>query len=369
MSVTCQTVIKAVEALAPARLAESWDNIGLLIGNPTQLVRGVIVALDVDAEVLQLALDNKADLIVAHHPLIFKGITSLRQDTPQGELLCRIVQNKIAVIAAHTNLDSAQGGVNDALAAALGLKQTAPLLHKNSERLYKLAVFVPEEYLVTVRTAIGDAGAGHIGLYSHCTFSAKGEGTFLPLSGAKPYVGQPGRLEQTAEYKLETIVTESVRSKVIAAMLDAHPYEEVAYDLYALVDSDSATGMGRIGVLEQPMCLQQFATMIKDRLQVSTLKAAGDPHTLVRSIAVCGGSGSDFVWQAKQAGADVLVTGDIKYHEAQQAVAQGLAVVDAGHFATEYPVVPHLATYLSTCASKEKWNVSIIPAQQKDVFW
>lgn len=369
MSLTCQTVMNALEELAPARLAESWDNVGLLVGYPEQPVRAIVIALDVDADVVEFALAHGANLIVAHHPVIFKAISTLRQDTPQGDLLFRLIQNQIAVIAAHTNLDAAQGGVNDALAAALGLKQTTPLLRTHDERLYKLAVFVPEQQLEAVRTAMGNAGAGHIGVYSHCSFSVKGEGAFLPLSGATPFIGQQGRLERVAEYKLETCVTKNIHQKVLAAMLSAHPYEEVAYDLYALENTGPAFGVGRIGVLDQAMSLRQFTAMTKDRLAVSSIKAAGSPDTLIRSVAVCGGSGAGFAAQARQAGADVLVTGDVKYHEAQQAIGLGLALVDAGHFATEYPVVAYLAKYLATCSERQKWDISINSPIAKDIFW
>jgi dinuclear metal center YbgI/SA1388 family protein len=361
--------MNALEELAPARLAEKWDNVGLLVGYPEQPVRAIVIALDVDSDVVEFALAHGANLIVAHHPVIFKGITTLRQDTPQGDLLCRLIQNQIAVIAAHTNLDAAQGGVNDALAAALGLKQATTLLHTHAERLYKLAVFVPEQQLEAVRTAMGDAGAGHIGVYSHCSFSVKGEGVFLPLSGATPFIGEEGRLERVAEYKLETCVTENVRQQVLDAMLSAHPYEEVAYDLYALENTGPAFGMGRIGILDQSMSLRQFTAMVKDRLDVSAIKAAGRPDALIRSVAVCGGSGAGFAARAKQAGADVFVTGDVKYHEAQQAIAQELAMVDAGHFATEYPVIAYLEKYLATYSEKQEWNVPIISSPSKDIFW
>jgi putative NIF3 family GTP cyclohydrolase 1 type 2 len=206
-------------------------------------------------------------------------------------------------------------------------------------------------------------------VYSHCSFSAKGEGVFLPLTGATPFIGRQGCLERVAEYKLETCVTEAVRQPVLDAMLAAHPYEEVAYDLYALENTGPAFGMGRIGILDQSMSLRQFTALIKERLAVSAIKAAGSPDALIRSVAVCGGSGAGFAVQAKQAGADIFVTGDVKYHEAQQALALGLAMVDAGHFATEYPVIAHLVNYLTAVAEKQPVNIPVIAARQKDTFW
>ena len=353
MSLICQDVLQVLEELAPRRLAAGWDNVGLLVGSPMQPVTSVVVALDVDSTVVDFALAQGANLIVAHHPVIFKPISSLRQDTPQGELLYRLIRHDIAVICCHTNLDAALGGVNDALAAALGLEQLRPLLGE-SEKLYKLAVFVPETHMTAVQAAMGNAGAGHIGGYSHCSFSAKGEGSFLPQDGAKPFIGEPGRLERVVEYKLETIVTESVRRQVLEAMLSAHPYEEVAYDLYELANTAAGWGFGRIGLR---------------RLPAGVVKAAGNPDGLVRTVAVCGGSGAEFIKQAQQAEADVYLTGDVKYHEAQQAVAQGLAVVDAGHFGSEYPVVSQLTQYLSGWLKQRQSPATVLPAAAADIFW
>ena len=369
MSATCQTVISALEKLAPVHLAESWDNIGLLIGHPSLDLSGIVIALDVDMDVLEFAVEHKANLIIAHHPVIFKGITSLRADTFQGELLCRLVQQKIAVIAAHTNLDAAWGGVNDALSAVMGLKQVAPLLRTHSEKLYKLAVFVPENHLEAVRAAMGAAGAGHIGVYSHCSFCAKGEGAFLPLAGAKPFIGSQGRLELVNEYKLETIVTEYTSRQVIEAMLSAHPYEEVAYDLYLLANETAGVGIGRIGQLEKAMTLRQFVTKVSDSLGANSVKAVGNPEMTIQTVALCGGSGAGLLCQAKKAGADVYLTGDVKYHEAQQAAALKLALVDAGHFATEFPLVDCLKSYLSSCSQAQKWDIPLYPAPGKDIFW
>lgn len=369
MSVSCQTIIDMLEKFAPASLAESWDNIGLLVGYPEQPVKGIVVALDVDSDSIDFALSCGANLIVSHHPVIFKGITSLRQDTQQGNLLCRLIENQIAVITAHTNLDSAHGGVNDALATAIGLEQVIPLQRNHAERLYKLAVYVPEQQLELVRTAMGDAGAGHLGVYSHCSFSVKGEGVFLPLAGAVPFIGEQGTMERVSEYKIETIVSETVRRQVIAAMLAAHPYEEVAYDLYALENKGNVCGLGRIGVLKQPMKLHEFAIMVKECLQVSTVKIAGHLDDMITTVAVCGGSGADLIAQATEAGADVFVTGDVKYHEVQQAISMGLSLIDAGHFATEYPVLKCLTTYLSQHLDKVADNIPIAASPARDISW
>ena len=369
MSTICRTVINALDALAPVRLAEKWDNVGLLVGSPNQSVNRIVVSLDVNHSVIDFAEKTGANLIVAHHPVIFKPITAIRQDTPQGELLYRLIQQDISVIAAHTNLDAARGGVNDALAHAIELKDTAPLTSIQGEQLYKLAVFVPEDYLEQIRSAIGSAGAGHIGQYSNCSFSAKGEGTFLPLMSAKPFIGTNGELEKVSEYKLETIVPESLCRKVIARMLSAHPYEEVAYDLYKLENTATLEGQGRIGRLPLPVCLRQFAEIVKAKLKANIIKTVGNPESVIQTVALCGGSGAEFISMAKQAGADVYLTGDIKYHDAQQALSLGLSLVDAGHFSTEVLVIKRLVEYLSTCSQGQQWGIQVYAAPEADVFW
>ena len=225
MSIKCQVVIEAMEQLAPRRLAESWDNVGLLIGSPTQNINKIIVTLDVTPAVVDFAIQNSVDMIIAHHPLIFKGITNIRLDLPQGLLLSRLLKADIAVFASHTNLDITQGGVNDVLADKFKLVNTKPLTLTYTEKLFKLAVFIPRTHVEEVRSAIMNAGAGHIGNYSHCAFQTEGIGMFMPLSGTKPFLGKPGKLEYVPEYCLETIVPEGISKKVISAMLKAHPYE------------------------------------------------------------------------------------------------------------------------------------------------
>lgn len=369
MSVKCQTILDSLNKLAPSYLAESWDNVGLLIGNPSHVIRGVAVALDVDMNTVKQAVEQGANLIIAHHPLIFEGITSIRQDKPQGDLLWQVIQNDIQVIAAHTNLDAAWNGVNDALAESIGLKDVRPLMQTYREKLFKLAVFVPASHAERVRSAMGDAGAGHIGAYSHCSFQTQGEGEFLPLSGANPFLGSPGQLERVSECKIETIVDECRCSQVVEAMLTAHPYEEVAYDLYPLVNAGKAVGIGRIGTLDQQLSLRDFAGLVKTRLGANIVKVSGKPDSLIQTVAVCGGSGADFISRAKAAGADALITGDVKYHEGQEAAGLGLAVIDAGHFATEYPVVAKLVDYLSACSKQAGWDVFIHPVNGQDIFW
>lgn len=369
MPVKCQVVMDAIEKLAPRRLAESWDNVGLLLGSPAQTIHKVLLTLDVTEEVVEKAVQDGIDLIIAHHPLIFKSIHAIRTDLPQGKILSALLKSNIAVYAAHTNLDITTGGVNDALASALQLQDVQPLAISSTEKLCKLVVFIPPTHVEVVREAITEAGAGHIGKYSHCTFLTNGTGTFLPLEGSKPFIGESGKMEYIEESRLETIFPEKMSRRVIKAMLQAHPYEEVAYDVYQLENKGIGSGLGRIGKLSAPMSFADFAIQVKTALGIDSVNVAGAPGGVVKKVAVCGGTGAGLLHKAAFAGADVLVTGDVKYHEAQEAAAIGIGMIDAGHFATEQPVLLHLKKYLYQCANEGKWSVDIqIDEVNKDVF-
>lgn len=369
MSVKCQVVMEAMEALAPRHLAEEWDNVGLLVGSPAKEVHKILVALDVTPEAVELAIKEGADMIVAHHPLIFKAMKHLRTDLPLGSLLAKLLKQDMVVYAAHTNLDIAAGGVNDALAAALGLIDLDILSTTSSEKLVKLVVYVPETHTDAVREAITQAGAGYIGRYSHCTFQSTGLGKFLPLAGTNPYLGTIGKLETVEEVRLETIMPEKISRKVIRAMLKAHPYEEAAYDVYPLFNQGKASGLGRIGKLLSAMSLADFAAKIKTDLRLNAVHVVGSPEKTIRKVAVCGGAGTSLISKAAFAGADVLVTGDIGYHDGQTALATGIALVDGGHFATERVAVPCVAEYLNKCARENKWGLEVIEdTGSTDVF-
>jgi len=346
MPVSIQTVINLLEKLAPKKLAYEWDNAGLQLGSPQGETSAVYVTLDVTEQTLAEAESLGARLVISHHPLFFKPLKAVRTDLPAGRIVQKALAANMTVYAAHTNLDLAKGGVNDALAARLGLVETTVLRQDGRQELEKIVVFVPQGHEDNVHRAMSAAGAGWIGKYSHCSFQVPGTGTFLPREGAKPFLGEEGKLEKAAEIRLETIVPADLRKRVVRAMLDAHPYEEVAYDVYPLRNEGEAYGLGRIGVLQQPCSLPDFCRLVKDRLQIPFLRVAGGTDRLVRKVAVCGGAGSDLLQAAAFAGADVLVTSDVKYHEAQEAWTTGVAIIDAGHDATERVIVPVLSDYL-----------------------
>jgi len=356
-------MFKLVEDLAPRRLAESWDNPGLQVGDPRSVVDRVMLALDVNIIVAAEAAQTGAGLIITHHPLFIKPCRSVRLDRPDGELLSYLLGNNITVYSAHTNLDNAAGGVNSVLAEMLGLKDVSVMSPAGRERYLKLAVYVPSGHVEEVRNALSGAGAGWIGNYSHCTFMTPGTGTFKPLEGTNPYIGRTGELERVAEYKLETIVPSGKADAVVRAMREAHPYEEAAYDLYPLENPGPVYGPGMVGSLPRPVTLRQCAAKVKEGLRLPVLRLGGALESDVQRIAVCGGSGADLWPEALKAGADVLVTGDVKYHAAQDMLAAGIKFIDAGHYGTEMAVMPALRGFLAERCRAAGMKVEIIISQ------
>lgn len=369
MQISVQTLIRYLEQLAPQRLAYDWDNVGLQLGSSHGVVRKILVALDVDESVLFEAIGMGADFIVTHHPFIFRPISAIRTDLPQGRLIEKALQSGIRIYAAHTNLDVAQGGVNDVLAEIFGLTDTDILRRSGQEDYEKLVVFVPQEHTDNVRNALAAAGAGWIGNYSHCTFSAPGTGTFMPREGANPYAGKLGKLEKAQEVRLETILPATLRNQVVRAMMKAHPYEEVAYDLYPLITGGKPYGIGRVGKIQEPCSLQELCNLVKEKLQVGSLHVAGAMTRTIKKVAVCGGSGGDLIHAASFAGADVLITGDLKYHEARDAQAVNLSVIDAGHDATERVIVPVLCRYLRQSLHSDGCQAEVIASKVDTAPW
>lgn len=360
MPVEVGEIIRLVEEAAPLYLAEKWDNSGFQLGDPGYKITRVLLALDVTMAVAAEAREKGAGLIVSHHPLFFKPVKTIRFNSTEGELIHTLIANQICVYSAHTSLDLAEGGVNTALAQVLGLKELSVLQEAGRDAYFKLAVFVPVDYLDQVRSAVTEAGAGWIGNYSHCTFSSPGKGTFKPLSGTNPFIGNIGEIEQVEEIRLETIVPARLVNKVLQAMLKAHPYEEVAYDLYRLENPGVAYGLGKVGVLPQVMPLGRFAEKVKDSLGLTGLRFGGRLEEKVCKIAVCGGSGADLWEAALSCGADTLVTSDIKYHTAQQILAAGLKFVDPGHYGTEAMVLPVLQKLLQSRCRELNMDIEII---------
>ncbi|MEW9500448.1 Nif3-like dinuclear metal center hexameric protein [Jeotgalibacillus marinus] len=324
-------IIQLFEQFSPKKLAVEGDPIGLQIGRLNQPVEKVLVALDVLEEVVDEAIERNAKLIIAHHPIIYRPLRSLQTDQPSGRIIAKLIKHDIAVYVAHTNLDVTEGGVNDWLAEALELKNTSVLSPTTEDRLKKMVVFVPVQHADNVRQAMTNAGAGHISDYAHCTFTSLGTGRFMPKENATPFIGHANHIEQVEEVRIETVMYESFQSKVVSAMKTAHPYEEVAYDLYEEDRPGNQLGLGRVGVLNESMTLGQFTEHVKNKFDVPALRFVGNPADQVKKVAVLGGTGNKYMKAAKFSGADVYVTGDVDYHIAHDAMMMGLNIVDPGH--------------------------------------
>ena len=345
--ITVQHVITLMEQLAPHSYAESWDNVGLMVGDRNVVVTGVVTTLDVTEETVEYAIEQNCNLIVSHHPLIFKGLKQISCDTAQGRTINKLIQHKIAVYSAHTNLDIAPGGLNDMLAKQLGLIDIKGFIKTGEEALYKVTTFVPESSADAVRLAMGDAGAGRIGNYKYCSFSLHGEGRFVGNEDSHPVIGSAGALTVAPEVQVNAIVDGTHLSEVVAAMKSAHPYEEVAYEVLNIVEPTSSTQyLGRVGRLPNALNLDSFREWVQEALPDANIRFAGIVPKAIQSIALCSGAGAEFIKDAARLHIDAYITGDVKYHEAQMAKELGLLVVDAGHFGTESIVAHGLRDYL-----------------------
>jgi dinuclear metal center YbgI/SA1388 family protein len=354
-----QDLTGLLHTLYPLHLAESWDNVGLQVGDPAGEVTRVLVCLDPSERALEEAASAGAQALITHHPLIFKPLSTLSPTDETGRILFRAVQQGIAVLCAHTNLDRGRNGLNDWLAQRLGVEEAKPLTAGDDD-LLKLVVFVPAGYEGRVAQALFRCGAGHIGEYDSCSFQTPGTGTFRPGSEANPFLGEKGRLERAAEIRLETVISRHRLGRTLERMFKAHPYEEPAYDLIPLANRRTDIGLGRVGRLPHPLPLHDFARRVKEALGTHSLRIVGDEHQPVHKIALCGGSGATLYSEARRQGADVLVTGDIKYHDARRAETEGMALIDAGHFATEHLMVPHLAATLGHAAQERGLPITFI---------
>ncbi|GGJ19486.1 Nif3-like dinuclear metal center hexameric protein [Paenibacillus hunanensis] len=357
-----QTVIQYMEQFAPKSIAVPDDRIGLQLGSLQKEITGVLVALDVTDAVVDEAIAKGANLIIAHHAIIFRPLKSLQTSTPMGKLYEKLIKHDIAVYISHTNLDIAEGGVNDWMADALGLRQTVPIEQTSSDDYLKLVTFVPQSHLDAVRSAVWATGAGHIGAYSHCGFTTAGTGTFLPEEGTQPFSGEQGRLEHASEVRFETIIPSSLKNKAVQALIKSHPYEEVAYDLYPLALPGKAYGLGRVGKLDEPVTLAEFVNTVKQGLDVKTVRVVGDLERTVKKAAVLGGSGSRYVNGALFKGADVIVTGDIDYHTAHDALMAGIAIIDPGHN-TEKIMKPGVAGVLRARLEADKYDTPVYASE------
>ena len=340
MTVSVGDVLAVLEAAYPPATAESWDAVGLVCGDRREAVSRALFCVDPDESTVDEALEVGAQLLVAHHPLLLRGVTGVPADHPKGALVHRLIRGGVALFTAHTNADAADPGVSDALAAALGLVVTGPLSPAPARELDVLATYVPVERAQRVLAALHAAGAGAIGDYRDAAWLVDGVGQFRPVGGANPAVGEVGSLERLPETRLEVVLDRRRRADVVAALRAAHPYEEVAFNLNEIADVPSRTGIGRVGELAEAEPLRVFARRVADALPATAwgVRAAGDPERPVRRVAVCGGAGDGYLSAAVQAGVDAYVTSDLRHHPAGEHLARGgPALVDVAHWAGEWP--------------------------------
>ena len=357
MSLHVTDILQAFEEWAPTWAAWEKDNVGLQVGNQLQNVTKILITLDVTKQIVAEAIAKKTELIISHHPLLFRPQSSITTSDTVGELVLQLAEHKISLFSAHTNLDFTQGGVSFALAETLGLKNIrflSPL--KNS--LTKIAVFIPEGHLEQVMHAMIQAGAGIIGKYSSCSFGTKGIGTFRGSPSSNPFKGKRQSLEFVEEIRLEMIMPRARVNGVITAMKKVHPYEEIAYDIYNVENPNPNFGMGAFGTLLKPQPLGRFLRFVKRTLGSGTLRFTGRTTNEVQNIAVCSGAGSDLLSDAIAAKADVFITADVRYHAFHTAEGS-IALVDAGHWETEQIVLKPIADRIRSIARKANEPLTI----------
>ena len=325
-------VIEHLEKLASPNLQEDYDNSGLILGHAGEDIKGVMVSLDCTEEVMDEALKNDCNLLITHHPLLFKAIKRLTGKTYVERCLIKAIKNDLAIYAIHTNLDSVPHGVSGTMAEKLGLLNTM-ILRPGRSPLKKLVTFCPVEQADEVRKAIFKAGAGHIGNYDHCSFNAEGRGTFRAGEESNPYVGKKGEDHSEAEVRIESIFRVGDQAGLIRALLEAHPYEEVAYDIYPLDNVDTGTGFGLMGDLPEELGSRAFLSLLKSRFHTGVIRHS-EYGGKIRKVAVCGGSGAFLIDDALAGNADAYVTGDIKYHDFFES-SGNMMLADIGHFESE----------------------------------
>jgi dinuclear metal center YbgI/SA1388 family protein len=359
MEATIADIIKAMETIAPSWLAEEWDNVGLQIGQKNWPVRTIWVALDPTPQVVGDACRNGVDLLITHHPLIFQPLRSIQLERPEGSIIQTALQAQMAIFSAHTNFDNVNDGLNDALARRIGLEDLKVLRKSGQAETYKLVVYVPVGYEKGILGALFESNAGEIGSYTGCSFRSKGKGTFKPDTSSKPFSGKIGEISHVDEVRIETRVRNNDLSRIVEHIRRHHPYETMAYDIYPLFTAENQHGTGRIGVLDKKMDLLSFALSIKKKLDLNSIKVAGNHELEVKTAAVCTGSGSSLLNDFIASEAHVYISGDLGYHAARTIEAANLGLIDIGHFASEHLIVDVLTNRLKKFLSETGIDVTV----------
>ncbi|MCB2192277.1 MAG: Nif3-like dinuclear metal center hexameric protein [Deltaproteobacteria bacterium] len=353
--------MRVMEQWAPAWSAESWDKVGLQVGDPAAPAPKAWTALELSDELLANALEAGVAMLLVHHPVLFQPLEQMRTDRPETARLIKAACSSLAIFAAHTNLDSAPGGVNDVLGERLGLTELTPLVPAQDESKAKLVVFTPPEAMDAVSQALFEAGGGRIGDYRECSFAAVGVGSFLAPENSTPYLGRPGQQEMVEELRLEVVIPAGRVPQALEALRRVHPYEEPAVDVYKLRQPPKGFGLGRVGHLAASEKAGSFARRAANELGAGWAHLGGKPPESIERVAVVGGSGGDLLPQAAAAGAQLLVTGEARHHTAQQAADLGLGILCLGHYQTEVVIVEPWAHRLERELAGQGLNSIIEP--------
>ena len=371
--VTVRDIRKIISNRFPEKCAESWDNPGLQLGRSASSVRRILTALELTPAIVEEAISWGANLILTHHPFIFKPMKAMNDDTPEGRMLLDLAEHKIALLAAHTNLDSAPHAIAEKLADDLKLQNRKPFLEHEPYLAYKIVVFVPRENAETVALAMHKQGAGCVGQYTNVSFRAIGNGYFTCGEGSHPAIGTPGTSETVEEIRLEMVVSERDLKAVTQALLQAHPYEEPAFDVFKLESEvhglTDLYGFGMQGDLPVPMSLRSFIEHIRQIWDIPSLRAAGNPEKMISKVAFVNGSGAKFLGNAR--GIDALITGDCGHHDFDNAIRRDVALIDAGHYDTEKFIPQILAQTLMESEFAGELEVQMAKKMRNpfEVYW
>uniref|UniRef100_A0A7V6DR53 GTP cyclohydrolase 1 type 2 homolog n=1 Tax=Desulfobacca acetoxidans TaxID=60893 RepID=A0A7V6DR53_9BACT len=359
MAATITDILACLDAAYPFSWAISEDRAGLQIGDPRTKVSTMLVALEATPAVAAEAASQQAQLLLTHHPLFFQPAYDIRTDRPAGRLLAALVRAGVAVVSCHTNLDLAPQGLNEHLASELGLEDVEVLAEVRQDAWLKLAVFVPVGYEDQVRAALMDDRVGVIGRYADCSFAGRGQGTYRPLAGARPFRGEAAALCRAEESRLEVLVPESRLAAALARLRAAHPYEEVAYDLYPLANRGLALGFGRVGRWPAGLSFQEVVDRVKAVFAVSGVRIWGRPPAKIFRAAVCGGSGGDLIAPAQAQGAHVYITGEVRHHQAVPGNEEDFAIIEVGHFSSEAVFMPAWAEQVAQLLQQRQLEVQV----------
>ena len=328
-----KNIVDFLESIAPSNLQESYDNAGLLCGNREQEVKNILISLDTIEEVIEEAIAKKCQLVISHHPIIFKGLKRLTGSNYIERTMIKAIKHDIAIYAIHTNLDNVKHGVNAKICEKIGL-ENCKILAPKSNNLLQLSCFVPTENTESLRKALNEAGAGNIGNYKNCSFVSQGKGSFEATENANPHIGTVGNLESVSESKIEVIFPSHLKSAVLNSLHENHPYEEVAYYLHKLENTNLEIGSGMIGTLKEAMNPKDFLLYLKEKMNLKAIRYTNTTTEKIKTVALCGGAGSFLLKNAKQQKADAFVTGDFKYHEFFDAENE-IMIADIGHYESE----------------------------------